>query len=253
MKQCSPLCNKILGALRLLIWVGMLAMGIMKLNVTPDMITMVGGAWHQMWLTFLSMSTWFWIATLGEIIAWLFLVSGCCKLTKIGAWLTVVIMIFALNSLWWTTPDTVLAWVFFVIAASILVWGRGARCFCTCAACKTCTDGSCCSWGSCASATMSDGMKDIKTGAAKVWAGAVAWATDMIGKAKEMIGDVADKADNLIEKTHTMVDKVDNVIETAGSNAWEKVIDIANEALDKADEVIDEAKEIVEKIEEKTA
>lgn len=153
----------------------------------------VGWAGHLLWLTFLSAATWFWIAVVGEIIAWLFLVSGCCKLTKVGAILTLIIMVFALNMLGWTTPDTLIPWLFVVVSIVLLVWGRGARCFCTCAACKACTDGSCCSWGSCASATMSDGMKDIKTGAAKVWAGAVAEAKEIVDDAKEFVENGEEK------------------------------------------------------------
>jgi len=74
------------------------------------MIEMVGGAGPALGLTFISTTTWFWIAVVGEILAGLFLVSGCCKLTKIGAWLTIIIMIFALNYLGWTTPETIMAW-----------------------------------------------------------------------------------------------------------------------------------------------
>jgi uncharacterized membrane protein YphA (DoxX/SURF4 family) len=74
------------------------------------MIEMVGGAGPALGLTFISTTTWFWIAVVGEILAGLFLVSGCCKLTKIGAWLTVIIMIFALNYLGWITPETLMAW-----------------------------------------------------------------------------------------------------------------------------------------------
>gem|GEM_PF-3592716 len=60
-------------------------MGIMKLGADAQTMEMVGGAAHGFGLTFLSAVSWFWIATIGEILAGLFLVSGCCKLTKIGA------------------------------------------------------------------------------------------------------------------------------------------------------------------------
>lgn len=69
MKQCSPLCNKILGGVRIIMGLWMLVMGIMKLGANPEMMEMVGGAGHMLGLTFLSTITWFWIATIGEILA----------------------------------------------------------------------------------------------------------------------------------------------------------------------------------------
>jgi uncharacterized membrane protein YphA (DoxX/SURF4 family) len=51
-----------------------------------------------MGMDFLSITTWFWIAVIGEIIAGLLLLSGCKKLSKIGAILTLIVMVFAVNA-----------------------------------------------------------------------------------------------------------------------------------------------------------
>jgi hypothetical protein len=268
MKQCSPLCNKILGGLRIIFGLWMLWAGLSKLfAVTPDMIAWVWSAGHLLGLTFLSVSSWFWIAVVGEIIAWLFLVSWCCKLTKVGAVLTLIIMVFALNMLGWTTPDTLIAWLFVVVSVALLVYGQWARCFCGFPCCKwgkACTDGSCCAGGSCGTDMMKEWAETMKAGAATVGAGVVASATEMMGKAKDMAekakdvaGDVIEKADDLIEKAKDIVENAGDVVKKVWGEAWAKVVDAANVALDKADDMIEDAKEVVdtveEKIEDKTA
>ncbi len=70
----------------------------------------------------------------------------------------------------WTAPDTLIPWLFVVVSLALLFHGRGARCFCRCAACKSCTDGSCCAGGSCGTAMMKDGAETMKAGAATVGA-----------------------------------------------------------------------------------
>lgn len=250
MKQCSPLCNKILGGLRIIFGLWMLWAGLSKLfGANPEMMAWVGGAGHMLGLTFLSTTAWFWIAVAGEIIAWLFLVSGCCKLTKVGAILTLVIMVFALNMLGWTTSDTLIPWLFVIVSIVLLVYGRGARCFCKCTACKMCTDGWC-GW-TCWTEKMKWGAETIKAWAATIgaWAatvgaGAVAWAKEMLGKAQGMAEGMIDKADDLVEKAQAMVDKADDVIESVGGETGKKVVAAAKSALDKADKAIDAAKKV---------
>jgi uncharacterized membrane protein YphA (DoxX/SURF4 family) len=250
MKQCSPLCNKILGGVRIIFGLWMLWAGLSKLfAVTPEMMAWVWSAGHLLGLTFLSVNSWFWIAVVGEIIAWLFLVSWCCKLTKVGAVLTLIIMVFALNMLGWTTPDTLIPWLFVVVSIALLVYGPWARCFCGFPCCKygaNCAGGSCCGGGTCGTDMMKSGAETMKAGAATIGAWAVASATEMVGKAKDM----AEKAKDVVENAGDVVKKV-------WSEAWAKVVDAAKTALDKADAVIEDAKEVVdtveEKIEDKTA
>lgn len=262
MKQCSPLCNKILGAIRIIAGLWMLWAGLSKLfAVTPEMMAWVGGAGHLLGLTFLSVNAWFWIAVVGEIIAWLFLVSWCCKLTKVGAVLTLIIMVFALNMLGWTTGMTLIPWLFVLVSLALLVYGPWARCFCGFPCCKygaTCASGSCCGGGACGTDMMKSGAETMKAGAATVGAWAVASATEMMGKAKDMAekakdvaGDVIEKADDLVEKAKDMVEKVDDVVESVAGETWKKVVAVAKTALDKADAVIEDAKEVVENVEDK--
>lgn len=277
MKQCSPLCNKVLGVLRIVFGLWMLWAWISKISASPEMIAGVGSAAHMLGLTFLSTTAWFWIAVVGEILAWLFLVSGCCKLTKVWAILTLVIMVFALNMLGWTTPDTIIAWLFVVVAIALLVWGRGSRCFCPFACCKgvACCEGGCCdsgmkscacckpgcTCGDCAACKKNTGSADVAT---VVWPMA-ANAKEMIGTAtekaesvldsmKEKVGDIAGKADGLvdmadgmIDKAKDMLDKVDDVVVSVGWEAGKKVVDMAKGALEKADDLVEQANTMVDK------
>lgn len=66
-------CKKSIGLLiiRLGLWWLLLMWGISKImSATPEMMNMVGGAAHNMWLTFLSTNVWFWLAAIWETLAW---------------------------------------------------------------------------------------------------------------------------------------------------------------------------------------
>ena len=127
---------KVLGGLRILLWVFMLAMWVMKFGADAATMEMVGGAWAALWLWFLSVGTWFWIAVAWEIIAWAMLLSGCKKLVKLGAILTLIIMVFAIGA----TGFGANAIVTTIAALVILVmWGW----------CWTLCKLSCCKGGSC--------------------------------------------------------------------------------------------------------
>ena len=257
MNQPSPLCSKILWILRILLGIGMLWAGVSKLGIPAEMHTMVGMAAHQVGLTFLSTETWFRIATIGEILAWLFLISGCCKLTKWGAGLTVIIMLFALNLIWWTSAMSLMAWAYLIVALVILIWGGGSRTLCMCSACRARRTGS--------TEMMKDGMSQMKAGAAEIGAGAVASAASMLDTAKDMAGKAKDmgdslmgkadtlveKADTLVEKAKDMVDNVGGVVENIAGETGKKAVDTAKQLLDKADDMIDSAKEVVDTAEDK--
>lgn len=234
MKNCSPVCWKILWGVRILAGLWILWWWLMKLWASPEMMQMVGSAWPAMWLTFFGVTTWFWIAVVGEILAWLFLVSGCRKLTGIGAGLTIVIMLFALNLMGWTTPDTLLAWIFLAIGIGIFIMGRGARCFCVGPCCKKwssdkSTTGCCGGW-TCGGDKKASGIDQVKEWVATVGAWAVATAEWFVEQAKDTFEDAVD------------------VIEEVTDAASEKMIEATGTLLDKGDELIDDAREVVEKL-----
>lgn len=121
MKSCSTGGCKtkktVLTILSLALGLGMLIFGLMKFGAPIEMQEWIGGAAHQAGLTFLSISTWFWIATIGEIIAGILLLIGCSKGKKAGALLTIIIMLVALNSTGWVDAK---AYVFAAVALVVL-------------------------------------------------------------------------------------------------------------------------------------
>lgn len=89
-------CKKSLGLLiiRLGLGVFLLMGGIGKImGATPEMMNMIGGAAHNLGLTFLSTDVWFRLAASGEVIAGLCLILGI--FLPLAALLTVIIMIVA--------------------------------------------------------------------------------------------------------------------------------------------------------------
>ncbi len=144
----KSLCSKITWVIRILLWAGMLAFWLMKLWAPADKVAFIWNAWHSL-LPFLSADIWFWIATLWEIVAGLFLLTGAC--TSTWALLTGIIMLFALNATWFADP---MAWVFFIWALIILYKGSGAWAMRPTWGCcdKTCSDKACGDkneWASC--------------------------------------------------------------------------------------------------------
>lgn len=142
--MCIPgldkvMCGKIVGVIRILLGIAMLYFGVMKLGAGADMVAMIGGAGHKFGLTFLSTTTWFWIAVVGELLAGALLVTG--HWAKIGALLTLIIMAFAINAM---GPN--LNAVLVSLASLVIVRkGCGAWCLCTCKDCKM----ACCEGGHC--------------------------------------------------------------------------------------------------------
>jgi len=66
-----------MGVIRILLGLVMLYFGIMKVIGPAEMHALVGGAAHKFtFLQFLSTEVWFWIATIGEIVAGIFLITG---------------------------------------------------------------------------------------------------------------------------------------------------------------------------------
>lgn len=137
------------GVIRILLGIAMIAFWVMKLGANAEMIEMVGSAWAAMWLDFLSTTTWFWIAVVGEILAWILLLTWCKLCSKIWAVVALIIMVFAVNAVWFNL-NAILVIIFALV---VLVFGPGKRCFCTCKACKK---WGCCGTGTCNTQTWSD-------------------------------------------------------------------------------------------------
>lgn len=134
-----PTTHKVLWVVRILLGLGMLAFGIMKLAAAgnAEMVQMVGSAGHAMWLTFLSITAWFWIAAIWETLAGAFLLTG--HWYKYGAILTIIIMIFAINA-----AGPMVNAIGFLVAAVLILWmGPGAWMICKCKSCKACCDRCC--------------------------------------------------------------------------------------------------------------
>lgn len=81
--------------LRVVIGAFFLMAGLGKLQATPEMQEMVWWAAHLAGLTFLTKTTWFRVATYGEIVTWALLVLGLR--TRIASILGFIIMLFAIN------------------------------------------------------------------------------------------------------------------------------------------------------------
>lgn len=101
----------------------------------------VGGAFHNIGLTFLSMNMWFWILVILEITAGALFVLGV--FTRIAAAVVIVIMLGAMNVKGWSFQAMELDLVLAVLALGLAFTGNGAyslqnRC------CRMCS-------GSCAS------------------------------------------------------------------------------------------------------
>jgi uncharacterized membrane protein YphA (DoxX/SURF4 family) len=100
----------------------------------------IGGAFHNIGLTFLSTNVWFWLLVIGEITAGALIVLGV--FTRFAAGFIIVVMIGAIHTKgrtqgWFVDKDMILA----VLALGLALAGNGAyslekRC------CKACT-GSC--------------------------------------------------------------------------------------------------------------
>lgn len=135
--------TKVLGIIRILLGAGMLFFWVMKLMQMgdPGTVEMVGGAGHAMGLKFLSVTVWFWIATIGEILAGAMLLTG--HKYKVGAILTIIIMAFAINAVG-MDPKAI---AFLVGAILVLVMGPGCWMLCPCKSCKACCSGMCASKG----------------------------------------------------------------------------------------------------------
>jgi uncharacterized membrane protein YphA (DoxX/SURF4 family) len=119
------LCNKALFVLRILLGLAMIYFGVTKIGAPAMKVAFVGGAGAKMGLDFLSVTTWFWIAVVGEILAGLLILAGN-KLAKIGAILTLIIMVFVGNAIGWDISN-----VNFVLTtlASLVILFYGAGCW----------------------------------------------------------------------------------------------------------------------------
>lgn len=63
------------------------------MSASPEMMNMIGGAAHNVGLTFLSTTVWFWLAAIGETLAGAIFLLGL--FLPLGSLLTVIIMTVA--------------------------------------------------------------------------------------------------------------------------------------------------------------
>lgn len=123
-----PICSKVVWVIRILLGAVMLYFWIMKFSADADMIAFIWWAAHGMWLTFLSLTTWFWIATIGEILAWLMLLFGWH--TKWGAILALIIMFFAYSATGWDIIGNYKSLIVTIASLVILFSGSGDWAIC---------------------------------------------------------------------------------------------------------------------------
>lgn len=143
--NCSSRCNKSTGLLILRLLIGWIFLyhGITKIPMAEQAAGFIGGAFHNIGLTFLSMNMWFWILVILEITAGALFVLGV--FTRIAAAVVIVIMLGAMNVKGWSFQAAELDFVLAVLALGLAFTGNGAyslqnRC------CRMCS-------GSCASGT----------------------------------------------------------------------------------------------------
>lgn len=96
MKNCKSCLSTGLLILRLLVWWIFLYHGITKLGGGEGMVQFVGGAFHSLGLTFLSMSTRLLLLAIGEIVAWALFIFGI--FTRVAAVFVVIVMLGAMNA-----------------------------------------------------------------------------------------------------------------------------------------------------------
>ncbi len=169
--------------IRILTWLAMLYFWISKLWWWSEGMSQLWGAAPALlpFLWFLSNAVRWRIATIGEILAWILLISWCRILSRSGAILTILIMIFAWNAVWFNTNlILVTIWALAVLACGPWCWkicgkwcpcnkwwckdwacSMGACVWCGCkdwscgcdkskSSCWSCKDWDCkCGWGSC--------------------------------------------------------------------------------------------------------
>lgn len=120
----SNKCNttsSVVWLVRILLGAAMIFFWASKFGMWPEGQAMIWWAAHLVWLTFLSATTWFWIAVIGEVVAWVLLLFWWK--TKIWALLTLLIMVFAWNFTGWDLNINAIA--VSLAAIIVLVWGPG--------------------------------------------------------------------------------------------------------------------------------
>jgi len=99
----------------------------------------IGGAFHNLGLTFLSMNAWFWILVVAEITAGTLFVFGI--FTRIAAAIVIVVMLGAMNLKGWAFQTMELDFTLAVLALGLAFAGNGAYALQK-LCCKSCS-GSC--------------------------------------------------------------------------------------------------------------
>ncbi len=151
MNNCKP-CAKITWIIRILVWAAMLYFGVMKLWADAGKIAFIWWAAHDLGLTFLSVTTWYWIALIGQIVSWILLLlwwKATC-----GAALTLIIFIFIWNTKDWNLLSDPKAGLICIGALIVLFKGSGTWALqeesgAFCKYCKWWSCGTKPSWGCC--------------------------------------------------------------------------------------------------------
>ncbi len=125
----SKRCGKLTWIIRILLWSGMLLFWVMKLWGSNPMLLEWVENLRSMWLNFLSVSVLYRLAAIWEVVAWILLLTW--YKTKLWAWLTLIIMITAIVSVW-VNP---LAILFSVAAVYLIYAGSGSWAVSPCGCC----------------------------------------------------------------------------------------------------------------------
>jgi uncharacterized membrane protein YphA (DoxX/SURF4 family) len=146
----KPYCHKSLGILiiRLLIGGLFLYAGIMKIPMATEMAPFVGWAAHALGLTFLSLTAWFWIVVVAEILAGALFVAGL--FTRFASFLVIIIMLVAMNAMGRGWMQIQIPFMMLVIAVALFTSGPGRY---SLSAWGNCTRWVCGMGGSCAMPT----------------------------------------------------------------------------------------------------
>jgi hypothetical protein len=152
------------------------------------------------------------------------LLSGCKKIAKLGAILTLIIMVFAINAMGFD-PNAIIVTIGALV---VLVMGPGCWGICPGKCCKkgdccgdTCNDGTCDTKGTCPMCKTSPCSCSMTSKVAGAATGAVEKAGDVMeditDKAADAMEDVADKVEDVVEDitdtVEDIADKVEDIVD----------------------------------------
>lgn len=112
-------------------------------TVSPEMVWFIGGAFHNLGLTFISQELWVTVLWVWELLIWLGLLLGW--LTRVAAWFAIIILLGAMNAKWWSPSVITMDIIWIIVSAVIIYLGAGAYSIDF----KYCSSGSCCGSSCC--------------------------------------------------------------------------------------------------------